>query len=73
MVRAYDTLVLADAHEVIAYYLRHRNEVLAYLKRREEEAKALRTRIETERPRLSREELIARRGPRDQGNAPTGQ
>src|SRR5437879_5749709 len=65
MVRAYDTLVLADVHAVIAYYLRHREEVRAYLKRRAEEAEALRVKIEAERPRVSREELLARRSPRD--------
>src|SRR5262245_35045990 len=57
MVRAYDTLVLADVYAVIAYYLRHRDEVRAYLKRREEEAEALRARIETEHPRVALEEL----------------
>src|SRR5438552_14610336 len=59
MVRAYDTLVLADVYAVIAYYLRHRDEVWAYLKRRREEAETLRAKIETERPRISREELLA--------------
>src|SRR5713101_5300265 len=49
MVRAYDTLVLADVHAVIAYYLRHREEVRAYLKRRAEEAASLRAKIEAER------------------------
>src|SRR5438445_4561716 len=61
IVRAYDTLVLADVHAVVAYYLRHREQVRAYLKRREEEAEALRVKIEAERPRVSREELLARR------------
>src|SRR5262249_16541135 len=61
MVRAYDTLQLADVHAVIAYYLRHRDEVRAYLKRREEEANTLRGKIEAERSRVAREELIARR------------
>src|SRR6266566_8307184 len=61
LVRAYDTLELADVHAVIAYYLRHRAEVRAYLKRREEEAAALRAKLEAERPRVSREELLARR------------
>src|SRR5689334_10632705 len=56
LVRAYDTLDLADVHAVIAYYLRHREEVRLYLKRREEEANALRAKIEAERPRVSREE-----------------
>ncbi|MBW3597771.1 MAG: DUF433 domain-containing protein [Planctomycetes bacterium] len=46
MVRAYDSLTLADAHGAIAYYLRHRADVQAYLDRREAEAKALRTKIE---------------------------
>ena len=73
MVRAYDTLVLADVHAVIAYYLRHRDEVRAYLKRRAEEAVALRARIEAERPRVTREELLARRSAREKDHAPTGQ
>src|SRR5205809_2590545 len=58
MVRAYDTLMLADVYAVMAYYLRHRDEVRAYLKRRAEEAAVLRAKIETERPRVSREELL---------------
>jgi uncharacterized protein (DUF433 family) len=73
MVRSYDTLELADVHAAIAYYLRHRDEVRAYLKRREEEAEALRAKIEAERPRVSREELLARRSAREKANAPTGQ
>src|SRR5882672_1450184 len=58
MVRAYDSLVLADVHGVIAYYLRHRDEVGIYLKRRAEEAQALREKIEAERPRVSPDELL---------------
>ena len=73
MVRAYDTLVLADVYAVIAYYLRHRDAVRVYLKRREEEAAALRAKIEAERPRVSREELLARRGATEKANAPTRQ
>ncbi len=61
LVRAYDTLDLADVHAIIAYYLRHRDEVRAYLKQRAEEAKALRSKIEAERPRVSRADLLARR------------
>jgi hypothetical protein len=60
LVRAYDSLDLADVHAVIAYYLRHREEVRAYLERRQEEAEALRAKIEAERPCVSREELPAR-------------
>jgi uncharacterized protein (DUF433 family) len=72
LVRAYDTLPLPDAYAVIAYYLRHRGEVETYLKRRREEAEALRTKIEAERPRVRREELLARRaGEKD--HAPAGQ
>jgi uncharacterized protein (DUF433 family) len=73
LVRAYDTLDLADVHAVIAYYLRHREEVRAYLTRREEEARALQAQIEAERPRISREELLARRSAREKTDAPTGQ
>jgi uncharacterized protein (DUF433 family) len=73
MVRAYDTLVLADIHSVIAYYLRHRDEVRAYLKRRAEEAEALQAKIESERPRVAAEELLARRSAREKDHAPTGQ
>lgn len=71
MVRAYDTLALADVHEAIAYYLRHGDDVRAYLKRREEEAAVLRTMIETEYPRVSREELLARGSARETANAST--
>jgi uncharacterized protein (DUF433 family) len=72
MVRAYDTLVLADVHAAIAYYLRHRDEVRTYLRRRVEESEALRAKIEAERPRISPEELLARRSAREKANAPTG-
>lgn len=73
MVRAYDSLVLADVHAVIAYYLRHQNEVRDYLKRRAEEADALRAKIKAERPRISGEELLARRGAGEKVHAPIGQ
>jgi hypothetical protein len=73
MVRAYDTLLLADAYAAIAYYLRHRDEARAYLKQREEEAKALQTKIEAERPLVSREELLARLRARETESAATGQ
>jgi uncharacterized protein (DUF433 family) len=73
MVRAYDTLDLADAHAAIAFYLRHKNDVQAYLKRRAAEAASLRSKIEIERPRVSRDELIARRAAGEKANAPAGQ
>jgi uncharacterized protein (DUF433 family) len=73
MVRAYDSLTLADAFSVVAYYLRHRDEVRAYLKQREEEAEAQRASIESEHPRLSREDFLARRRVTEKANAPTGQ
>lgn len=73
LVRAYDTLDLAEVHAVIGYYLGHRVEVRAYLKRREEQAKALRAKIEAEHPRVSREDLLARRGAKEEADVPTGQ
>ncbi len=71
LVRANDTLDLADVHAVIAYDLRHRGEVRAYLKRREEEANALRAKIEAERPRVWRKELLASRSAREKAAPPT--
>jgi uncharacterized protein (DUF433 family) len=71
MVRAYDTLTLADVHAAIAYYLRHRAEVQAYLSRRNEEAEVLRAKIEAERPRITRADLLTRRG--EANHAPPGQ
>jgi uncharacterized protein (DUF433 family) len=73
LVRAYDTLALADVHAVIAYYLRHPDEVRAYLTRRAEEADALRAKIEAECPRISREELLARRSAAKNVGAPASQ
>src|SRR5947207_415711 len=71
MIRAYDTLQLADVHAVIAYYLRHRDEVRSYMKRREDEAEAFRAKIEAEHPRISRDERLARSKARDTANAST--
>lgn len=72
MVRAYDTLALADVYAVIAYYLRNTADVREYLKRRAEEAVALREKVETERPRIAPDDLIAQR-PAEEVNAPAGQ
>ena len=73
MIRAYDTLALADVHAVIAYYLRHKDEVQAYVKGRAQEAETLRAAIEAERPRVSREDLIARRSAKEKADASVGQ
>ena len=70
MVRAYDTLELADVHAAIAHYLRHSDEVRAYLSLRNKEAEVLRAKIEAEHPRISREELLARRSARENADAP---
>lgn len=61
LVRAYDTLDLADVYAAIAYYLWHRESVREYMKRRDEKANALRAEIESRQPRISLEELVARR------------
>lgn len=60
LVRAYDSLELADAYAAIAYYLKRRGDVVAYLKQRGAEADTLRERIEAHRPKVSRRELEAR-------------
>jgi uncharacterized protein (DUF433 family) len=60
IVCAYDTLKLSDVYATIAYYLRHRDAVRAYLSQRDTETKALRQKIEADRGRISREELLAR-------------
>jgi uncharacterized protein (DUF433 family) len=73
LVRAYDTLVLADVHALVAYYLRHRDAVRAYIKRRQEDAAALRAKIEAEHPRISREALLVRRSAMESFDAPTRQ
>jgi uncharacterized protein (DUF433 family) len=46
IVRAFDTLPLADVYAVLAWALRHSEEVGAYLKRRDEEATQIRRRLE---------------------------
>lgn len=72
MVRAYNTLVLADVYAAIGYYLAHRDAVREYMDRREKEAAALRAEIEAGQPRISREELLARRAAKENVNAATG-
>lgn len=69
MVRAYDTLDLADVYEVVAYYLRHRDAVSEYMKRRDEKARELRAQIESGQRRITREELLARRGVKEKADA----
>ena len=73
MVRAYDSLNLADVYAAIAYYLRHRDAVAEYITRRDEKAKSLRAEIEARQPRISREELLARRAATEKADAATGQ
>ena len=46
IVRAFDTLQLADVHAVLAWALRHADDVAAYLKRRDEEAAQIRRQLE---------------------------
>jgi uncharacterized protein (DUF433 family) len=72
MVSAYDTLRLADIHAVIAYYLRHREAVRDYSIQRRAEAEALRAKLEDERPRITRAELLARRMAGGKDHAPAG-
>jgi len=73
MVRAYDTLALADVHSTIAYFLRHKSEVRAYLGQRGAEADSLRASIQSDHPPVTRDELLARRRAPEMEHAPTGQ
>lgn len=73
LIRAYDSLELADVYAIVGYYLGHREEVQSYLRQRREEAEILRVKIESERPRVSRDELLARSSARGKADAPTGQ
>jgi uncharacterized protein (DUF433 family) len=70
---AYDVLSLADVYSAIGYYLRHQVELRAYLDERQQQADELRQKIEAERPRITREELIRRRQVREQADASAGQ
>jgi uncharacterized protein (DUF433 family) len=56
IVRAFDTLQVADVYAVLAWALRHPEDVDAYLKRRDEEAAELRRRLEQAGLTPSREE-----------------
>lgn len=73
IVRAYDSLALADVHAVVAYYLCHRAEITAYLKHRKDEAKVLRDYVAGNQPPVTREELRARVRAGEKANAPTCQ
>lgn len=73
IVASYDTLLLADVHLAIGHYLRYQAEAERYLQRREDYANQLREKIESERPRITREELLRPRQEREQLNASAGQ
>jgi uncharacterized protein (DUF433 family) len=80
IVRAFDTLQLADVHAVLAWALRHADDVAAYLERRNEEAAPIRRQLEQDGLTPTREastdlkaKLLARRRdaqPRGTGDAP---
>ncbi len=73
IVKAYDTLELADVFATLAYYLRHKDAVSEYLKQLHAESETLRQTMEAEFPPITREELISRRQSREAGNASAGQ
>ncbi len=72
LVRAYDSLDLADAHAAIAYYLRNRDKVRAYLHGRKREADTFKQAIEAKHIPLTRDELLARRSGMEIADAPPG-
>ncbi len=57
----YPTLILADVYDVIAFYLRQKEEVEAYLLARRKESDALRKEYETKSTKGLRDRLLARR------------
>jgi len=59
IVRAFDTLQLADVHAVLAWALRHPDEVAAYLKRRDEQAAHNRFQLEQSGQTPTREQSLA--------------
>ena len=62
IVLSYDSLKLADVHEVIAYYLHNRQAVEGYLSRRQRDAETVRRENEQRWPaRDIRDRLLARR------------
>jgi uncharacterized protein (DUF433 family) len=67
LVRAYDTLRLADVYSAIGYYFRHREESDSYLKRRAAEAEVLRAKIGAEGVRITHNELVERLQAREKG------
>lgn len=72
IVRAYDSLRLADVHATIAYYLRHMVEVKEFLRRSELETEAIRDRAEAGKELITRNGLLSgSRSPLD-GDDTTG-
>lgn len=62
IVRAYDTLNLADVYGAVAFYLRHREEVEAYLAGYDRAAEEIRKKIEeTQGPQTGLKEKLLRR------------
>lgn len=71
MVRAYDSLSLADVYAAIGHYLNHRDAVQQYLKRRDAECEVMRAQLEAEGRTAAARALKARRS-REAVDAPTG-
>jgi uncharacterized protein (DUF433 family) len=73
IVSAFDALALADVQAVASYYQHHRDAIRAYLAHRETQADALKEKFEVRGPRISREQLLARRRATEKDNAPLGE
>src|SRR5947199_1654561 len=75
IVQWFESLRLADVYAVISYYLNHSEEIKEYLRQRQEVAEEVRRKIEAHQPQRPRfrEELLARRARRENGNAAPGQ
>lgn len=72
MVRAYESLDIAQVYAALAFYLQNKEALRAYFRQREAEAGELRLKIESERPRMPQRELTSQSSAKESADAPPG-